>query len=350
MTGVGSSPRDLQSWMRDIHKRLVAQERRRIDRATWDGISDKPTTFPPSPHTHAWADLTDPLAHNLGTIQGSRLPGEFPVGVSFGQAGVGFPESDGTVVNVRHTGYRQFQQFYNRNTTEAGLYIRTANGDSEWTPWVQMSSRAYVDGKTWDWGTDITGKPATFPPSYHVHSAVQITSGTLDPARLPPLALNVVGMVQMTAAAKAPSGWLLCDGAAVSRTTYADLFAAIGTTYGKGDGSTTFNLPNMKGRVPVGLDAAQAEFDALGKTGGSKTHTLSQGEMPSHTHYIDGPLGGQLSGTSRDPTMNGADGAGYTPWFGGGWGAAAARVAASGSSQPHNNLQPYATVNFIIKT
>jgi len=86
------------------------------------------------------------------------------------------------------------------------------------------------------------------------------------------------------AAATAPAGWLLCDGTAVSRTTYADLFAAIGTTYGAGDGSTTFNLPNLKGRVPVGQDTAQAEFNVLGEVGGAKTHTLSVTEMPSHTH------------------------------------------------------------------
>jgi microcystin-dependent protein len=78
-----------------------------------------------------------------------------------------------------------------------------------------------------------------------------------------------------------PSGWLLADGSAVSRTLYADLFAAIGTQYGVGDNSTTFNLPNYKGRFVVGQDAAQTEFDVLGENGGTKTHT----------HQNDHPIG-----------------------------------------------------------
>lgn len=67
-----------------------------------------------------------------------------------------------------------------------------------------------------------------------------------------------------------PAGWLICDGQAVSRTTYADLFAIIGTTYGAGNGSTTFNVPDLRGRVPVGLNATDPEFDALGKKSGRK--------------------------------------------------------------------------------
>jgi microcystin-dependent protein len=87
--------------------------------------------------------------------------------------------------------------------------------------------------------------------------------------------------------ASAPTGYLLCDGTAVSRTTYATLFAVISTAFGAGDGSATFNLPNLKGRVPVGLDAAQTEFDVMGETGGAKTVTLDATMMPAHTHVQD---------------------------------------------------------------
>jgi microcystin-dependent protein len=97
-----------------------------------------------------------------------------------------------------------------------------------------------------------------------------------------------VGLVSMFAGATAPAGWLTCDGAAVSRTAYANLFNVVGTIYGIGDGTTTFNLPNLKGRVPVGRDTTQVEFDTLGETGGAKTHTLGVTEMPSHTHSQTG--------------------------------------------------------------
>lgn len=95
------------------------------------------------------------------------------------------------------------------------------------------------------------------------------------------------GVINMWSTTTAPTGWLICDGTTVSRTTYAALFAVISTTYGVGDGSTTFTLPNLKGKVPVGRDSADASFDTMGELGGAKTHTLTSTEMPSHTHTQD---------------------------------------------------------------
>ncbi len=95
------------------------------------------------------------------------------------------------------------------------------------------------------------------------------------------------GSILIWSTATAPSNWLICNGAAVSRTTYAALFAVIGTTYGVGDNSTTFNLPNLMGRVPFGIDTNQTEFNVLGETGGAKTVTLAITNLPAHTHAID---------------------------------------------------------------
>jgi len=80
------------------------------------------------------------------------------------------------------------------------------------------------------------------------------------------------GTVHMFGGTSAPSGWLLCNGAAVSRTTYSALYAVIGTRYGAGNGTTTFNLPNMQGRTVFGVDEDQTEFSAVAKKGGAKTH------------------------------------------------------------------------------
>ena len=147
-----------------------------------------------------------------------------------------------------------------------------------------------------------------------------------------------IGAITSYAGSIAPTNWLICDGSAISRTTYADLFNAIGITYGAGNGSTTFNLPDLQGKIPVGKDTTQNEFDTLGETGGEKTHTLTIDEMPSHKHdmkvkqnassFSDGyPAGGNTYEYSESdyPIQN------------------------TGGGQPHNNLQPYITLNYIIK-
>lgn len=93
-----------------------------------------------------------------------------------------------------------------------------------------------------------------------------------------------IGTIVLFGGTNAPSGWLMCDGSAISRTTYSKLFDAIGTSFGEGDGSTTFNLPNYKGKVPVGLDPNDEDFNTLGKTGGSKTSKVdADGKRNSDT-------------------------------------------------------------------
>lgn len=134
-----------------------------------------------------------------------------------------------------------------------------------------------------------------------------------------------------------PENWLLCNGQAVSRETYANLFNTIGTTYGSGDGFTTFNLPDLQGKIPVGLDENDTDFDTLGNTGGEKEHTLTIDEIPTHNHGVQ--TGNVISTTS------------------GGYGVAnnfntsgtQMSTANRGGGQPHNILQPYIVQNYIIK-
>ena len=138
-----------------------------------------------------------------------------------------------------------------------------------------------------------------------------------------------------------PANWLIADGSAVSRSTFSSLFAVIGTQYGAGNGTTTFNLPDLRGRVPVGQDAAALRiptFNLLAQSSGSATHTLTIPEMPSHTHNL----------RRGDPGTTRIEEIAYSN----GGNAQAARtdgIASTGGGQAHNNLQPYLVVNYIIK-
>lgn len=173
-------------------------------------------------------------------------------------------------------------------------------------------------------------------------------------------ALVPAGAVQFFATPAAPMGWLVCNGSAVSRATYSALFAAIGTTYGSGDGATTFNLPNLEGRVPVGKDAADADFSAMGKTGGTKAHTLTAAQMPSHTHTQNAhshnlDTGGFSDINGSDPSGRiraGSDSSGryYANVNHLAVNSATATNQNTGGGGAHNNLQPYIALLPCIKT
>ncbi len=146
------------------------------------------------------------------------------------------------------------------------------------------------------------------------------------------------GVIQPFGGAAAPTGYLLCDGAAVSRTTYAALFAAIGTSWGVGDGATTFNVPDLRGRTIIGAGTgAGLTARTLGQTGGAETHVLATAELPAHTHTVEtrnatgGDTGTVVSGNNA--TSMGQH-----------------TTSSVGSGTAHNNMQPWACCTPIIKT
>ena len=151
----------------------------------------------------------------------------------------------------------------------------------------------------------------------------------------------ITGEMRMWTTDTAPDGWLLADGSAVSQTTYSDLYAVIGTTYGN-PGGGNFNLPDMRGRVPLGKDnmggssanrVTATQADNLGQGSGAETHTLSTAELASHSHAVTafGTQGSVFTGTT-------------------GMGGTGNLTGNSGSGSSHNNVQPYMTINYIIKT
>lgn len=150
-----------------------------------------------------------------------------------------------------------------------------------------------------------------------------------------------VGSIMPYPKATAPENWLICDGSAISRTDYSELFNAIGTTFGEGDGSTTFNLPNIKGRTIVGLDTDDTDFNTIGKTLGEKTHTLTVAEMPEHNHKQS--LDGGNSGNSGNAAYSWSIPANQYFYTGDDL------TGKTGGSQPHNNIQPSFVATYIIK-
>jgi microcystin-dependent protein len=178
------------------------------------------------------------------------------------------------------------------------------------------------------------------------------------------------GLIVMTGRTTAPTArWLLCDGAVVVRATYAALFTAIGTTYNTGgEAGTDFRLPDLRGRVPMGVDGTAgriAASDALGNSGGTETTTLTaaQSGTTAHTHAIsdsghDHYRGGNIlnvttggsgpTAIDRDPDPAAAAGANTTSSETTGI-SVTAHAGASASSS-HTNVQPYQVVNYLIHT
>jgi len=148
------------------------------------------------------------------------------------------------------------------------------------------------------------------------------------------------GMILIWTTLIAPSGFLFCNGLPVSRTTYYSLFSVIGTVFGAGDGSTTFNLPDFSGRTPFGLSGSPT-FPNIGATGGSTSQTLSIDQLPAHSHNVlafgqQAAAGTGFTGSGLESNSN--------------LGSYQDLTSNTGSGNSFSILNPFVTVLFVIKT
>ena len=179
----------------------------------------------------------------------------------------------------------------------------------------------------------------------------KIQDGAVTSAKLDAAAVSVLmptGSIMSFAGSSAPTGYLLCDGAAISRSTYSTLFGVLATTYGSGDGSSTFNIPDLRGRVIAGQDdmggvsanrltglTGGVDGDVLGGSGGAEKHTLTIAQMPAHDHTYD---------QTNNVTAGGSTAIEDGPITG------TATSSSTGGGGAHNNVQPTIILNYIIKT
>lgn len=260
--------------------------------------------------TQQWADFFDLLVLRAGGAGSASL--------------LASPSGTGIVVQASSTILREIT---------AGSGIGVTNGDG-----VSGNPSISADVQS------VFGRTGAVAAAASDYDASQIDNDSNVPGSTVADALDnlrgIVGEIRMFGQATIPSLWLECDGSAVSRTTYSDLFTAIGTTYGAGDGSTTFNLPDLRGRSPMGKgqgDTAEGggtgTSRALGDKPGAETHTLTVAEMPSHSHTIFGAVDTASGAASRSLTLSSGNNA---------------TSDATGGDGDHNNVSPAAVLAFAI--
>jgi microcystin-dependent protein len=232
-------------------------------------------------------------------------------------------------------------------------------------------------------GLDVSGKLKTVDgagvagfllDSVHQVDTNSYQDGSITLQKLATSLVNLIiapGIVQAFAGPSPPAGWLVCDGSAVSRTTYSALFAAVGTYWGAGDSINTFNLPDFRGRTPIGyVNSAAPGITArtFGSRGGNETHTLSVAEMPNHGHGVnDGqhvhtsnphhhgyvnPLGGAFGAASGPFSIYNPSGTTNTSDTADTMQPSGANISLqnTGGGVAHDIMQPFGVLYFIIKT
>ena len=195
----------------------------------------------------------------------------------------------------------------------------------------------------------------SYPTSTGINGQALTTngSGTVSWSPVPP-----TGVITAFAGSAAPIGYLLCDGSAVSRTTYSTLYNLIGTTYGTGNGSTTFNVPDLRSRTIVGSGQGTGLTSrTLASTGGIESKTLAISEMPSHNHSITDPGHAHTQTTVNDDFNNSAnnppgfttDGGGSRTWNNINSSTTGISINNTGGGSAFSIMNPFLSLNYIIK-
>lgn len=223
------------------------------------------------------------------------------------------------------------------DSDNANLYVYY---DNFWVNPASIGAGIKTSSASTITGTNTEGTSNNLARADHNHA--------IDPSLLVP-----AGTIVQYAGSATPDGYLFCDGTTVSSATYNKLFSAIGTQYNAGGEPTGhFRLPNFQGRVPVGRSSGDSDWDTLGETRGSKTHTLSIAEMPAHNHSITDP--GHSHGNNAPINIAGANNVyqGTTQVASGNTTVNTTNISINntGGGGAHNNIQPSIVVNYIIKT
>jgi microcystin-dependent protein len=256
---------------------------------------------------------------------------------------------NGTTVQV----YCDGTNFYSAQTSSAGNFNvngnLTVSGNETAVGNMAIGGTLGVTGTSAFTGAaTFTASPTMPTPTFGDSTTKGATTAFVQTAIS---AAGLSGQITMWPTTSAPTGWLLCNGAAVSRTTYSALFAVVGTTFGTGDGSTTFNLPNYQDRMPIGSGTIAS---SIGATGGSKdaivvshNHTATSTDA-GHVHLTY--YGGGSSGSAGLTAPSGTPIAYGAAYSGTGYASITTTVASAGASGTNANLPPYLGINFIIKT
>jgi microcystin-dependent protein len=190
--------------------------------------------------------------------------------------------------------------YYIYNTASTAITVKTSAGSGISVP-VNARICLFCDGtnvvvaENYMVSPSFSGTPTAPTASAGTNTTQIATTAFVQAAGL-------TGEIKLWGVASAPTGYLLCNGAAVSRTTYAALYAVYGTVFGAGDGTTTFNVPDFSGRMPIGVNGTYT----LASTGGAATTTISSSNLPSHTHSFSATTGNNNSSLSHQHNLLGS--------------------------------------------